>query len=443
MVKPGGYRMEWVTKGHEFDILGAVFQKNNKLFIVGTAEDNEVLCKKLDFLDIAIETSPLLKGRKSKLSKLFYLLLNLLASPPSGKISRIAVGRNGSEFDKDGKTVIINHPNRFYAEYILRQFIMTGEYRKNENIFLANDFLGDYLSIFAVYVCNKLYSKHNALIVTTVCNLNCKYCLNFTPFLKKKEHIDISQLKKAAGIYFSYIDKIGWFHLSGGEPLLYPWFSEIIQYISNNYGSKIDELSFSTNGTVVPSDELCDVFKKYNVKVLVDDYTKAVPKVKSTCMALIKKLREHEIPILLDSKGSFYKQFPPAKASTQLDESGLAEKYDRCQYMYHGQPLKNGRVCNCLYTSFAETAGLIEASSDDYYDLNVFPNTELARKEFMEFRLGYSNRGYSSLCRYCNGSGNINPYKSLAGEQAKGKLNWDVNNPTYLEDSYKIGNREI
>jgi hypothetical protein len=54
-------------------------------------------------------------------------------------------------------------------------------------------------------------------------------------------------------------------------------------------------------------------------------------------------------------------------------------------------------VYNCLYTSFAEIAGLISTSPNDYFDLSSFSNIDIARKELIKFRLGYSSRGYSSL----------------------------------------------
>jgi hypothetical protein len=30
--------MKWINKGHKFDALGSIFQKNNRLFLVGTKE---------------------------------------------------------------------------------------------------------------------------------------------------------------------------------------------------------------------------------------------------------------------------------------------------------------------------------------------------------------------------------------------------------------------
>jgi hypothetical protein len=47
--------MKWINKGHEFDELGAIFQKNNTLVLIGKQSENKVLGKKLEFLNVAVE----------------------------------------------------------------------------------------------------------------------------------------------------------------------------------------------------------------------------------------------------------------------------------------------------------------------------------------------------------------------------------------------------
>jgi MoaA/NifB/PqqE/SkfB family radical SAM enzyme len=428
MVKPGGYRMKWVNKGHEFDALGAVFQKNNKLFLVGTAEDNEALCTKLDFLGIAIETSSLPKGRNSKLSELFYLLLNLLPSPLFGRISRIA-GRRNCESDKSGKTVIINHPNIFYAEYILQQFTMIGKYIKNENIFLVNDFMEKYLSVFAIYVCGKVYLYNIGIIVTTLCNLNCKYCLNFTPYNRNMKHRPLEELKNELDILFPCVDRLANLSISGGETMLYPNVGDLLQYISDRYRNKIDNIGIGTNGTTIPSDELCMILRKSKVTVYADNYSKSIPRLKIPYKKFIEKLVKYGIEHKQIYIKQFYKTFPPLKNYSLYDDLRLSDRFDKC-IQVHYQDQKNGRIAACCYAAYALEAGLIDESEDDYYEINNFPHSIQSKKELVEFRLGYTNKGYVEFCKYCNGFPAINSHIAKNGaEQVKGKLAWDNNNP--------------
>jgi hypothetical protein len=75
--------MKWMNKGHEFDELGHFFQTNNKIVIIGSSEEeNSALKKKLDFLDVSIETTAVLPAKKTKFSKLLYKLLLKLPPPP-------------------------------------------------------------------------------------------------------------------------------------------------------------------------------------------------------------------------------------------------------------------------------------------------------------------------------------------------------------------------
>jgi organic radical activating enzyme len=420
--------MKWVNKGHEFDALGAVFQKNNKLFLVGTAEDNEALCGKLDFLGIAIETSPLLKGRKSKLSELFYLLLSLLPSMPSGRISRIT-RRGGSESDKGGKTVIINHPNKFYAGYVLGQFTMTGKYIKNENVFLVNDFMEKYLSVFAIYVCGKVYLYNIGIIVTTLCNLNCKYCLNFTPYNRNMKHRPLDELKNELDILFPCVDRLANLSISGGETMLYPNVEDLLQYISDRYRNKIDNIGIGTNGTIIPSDELCMTLRKSKVTVYADNYSKSIPRLKTLYKKFIERMTKYDIEHKQIYIKQFYKTFPPLKNYSLYDDRHLSDRFDKC-IQVHYQDQKNGCIAACCYAAYAREAGLIDESKDDYYDINNFPHSMQSKKELVEFRLGFTNKGYVEFCKFCNGFPTINSYISKNGaEQVIGKLAWDSNNP--------------
>jgi MoaA/NifB/PqqE/SkfB family radical SAM enzyme len=428
MVKTRRGIMKWANKGHEFDVLGNIFKKNNRLVLVGTLEDNNNLCEKLNFLDIAIIKFNV-SGKRTKISKLFYLLLNLSSPPPNKKVYKIVKEINKDNASDKGKTVIINHPNRFYAEYILQQFNMTGKYTKNENIFLANDFLKKYLSVFALYVCNKIYFYNIGVIVTTICNLNCKYCLNFTPYNKNMKHRPLEELKKEIDVLFSYVDRLAHLSISGGETMLYPHLGDLLQYVSDKYRDKIDIIGIVTNGSIEPTDELCTILKKSRVTVYADKYSRTIPKIKILYKGFIKKLREFDIENVQIYIKSFYKTFPPLKNYSLYNGQILSDRFDKC-IQIHYQDLKNGRITACCYASYALEAGLVQESEDDYYDINNFSNSMQSRKELVEFRLGYTNKGYVEFCKYCNGFPAINSQIAKNGaEQVKGKLAWDSNNP--------------
>ena len=49
----------------------------------------------------------------------------------------------------------------------------------------------------------------------------------------------LDQVKKDIDIFFSVVDYIMLFHISGGEPFLYPYLKELVTYIGENYRDKI------------------------------------------------------------------------------------------------------------------------------------------------------------------------------------------------------------
>ena len=270
------------------------------------------------------------------------------------------------------------------------------------------------------------------MLVTTICNLNCEYCLNYNPYNKHQKHFDIQELKRCVDIYFSKIDRVGFFELTGGEPTLYPDLQELILYVAQKYGGKIDEFTFVTNGSTVLSDEFCELLKENDVIVLIDDYTMAVPGLEKNLNELKEKLKKIGTKfIVYPQVREFLKSFPPKRENMDLTEEGLKEKYRACTIGV--QNLRDGRLCSCTYHAFAVNAGLIPDNISDWFDMSAMPDDLLSKKALIEFRCGFNQKGYTAWCRFCNGVQTINTNYAPAAEQVKGRLEWDINDPTYLD----------
>jgi organic radical activating enzyme len=435
--------MKWINKGHEFDELGAVFQKNNIIVLIGKRSDNDAVREKLNFLDdIVIEMIDtdfnfVIKLRSSKNSFINF------THRVFNKIKRIKKQIEFKKFYKENSLHQQSEKTLVLSKTVcvrgcgggggIEYFERTDRYLKNKNIFLSDDFFQKYLSIFAVYVCNKVYLYNVGIIVTTVCNLNCKYCLDFTPYNKNMKHRHLDELKNEVDILFSCVDRLVNLSVCGGETLLYPYLGELLQYISCKYRDKIETIGVTTNGTIMPSVELCGILKKCKITVYTDDYSKTVPNVSIPYKQFIKKIMEHGIETHQVYIEYFYKTFPPLGNYSLYNDQSLTDKFDKCIQIcdqVHYQDQKNGRIAACCYEAYALGAGLIKDSVEDYYDINGFSNSVQSKKELVEFRLGYTNKGYVEFCKYCNGFPSINPHIAKNGaEQAKGKLTWDSNNP--------------
>lgn len=395
---------KWTNKGHEFDELGNYFRKNKNILILGYDEKkNNKIKEKLNFLAAKVNITT------KKVNTFLYYLIKYF----------------GIAFLPKNTIIIVEQD----SPKILRRLLSHKSVQQNKNLFFQNDFFEKYLSIFALYVADITYSESQCIILTTHCTLNCKHCLNFNPYIKDKSHNDFEEIKKSIDTYFKAFDYCGLFHLSGGETFMWPHCSELLKYIYNNYKDRYVELGASSNLVVALSDELCQTLHDCQVVLFVDDYTNQIDEKKIEIFnQSLEKLKKHNVNYAIN-KGSelrWFSIFPPVADYTKLTENDLACRYDKCGY--RNSEIRNGFMNNCNYSGFAQRAGVIEQDYSEWYDLNTY--TKDKKFELIEYRLGYSNKGYTEFCKYCNGYININPNNFVpVGEQVKGTLSWNRENP--------------
>lgn len=404
---------KWTNGGHEFDELGEKFIKNKNFLLIGNEDECEKIKKKLEFLGVDVKISGNIPSYESEKKLPFSLNKLLFKSKLKNFLENIAKNR----------TIIrtgVNYDN--YTE----KWITKISKQNNLTIYRVFEFFEKYLPIYAVYVKDIVYSPHNSFICTTVCNLNCKNCLNFTPYNKNKRHYDINKLKENVDVFFNAIDRVGLFHISGGEPQLYPNIIELIEYIYLNYKDKIETLGMVTNAFVVPTDELCKTLKRCKVQVGIDDYRKACPNFSSNFEKCLEKFKKYDIDLAyqVNNETEFFELFPPKCNMENSSEEELEKKFCACANPF--TEIKNGKLYNCNWAEFAMEAGLFTEEENDFYDLKNF--TPDKKKELVEYRLGYTQKGYVEFCRYCNGSPKINKFKEPAAIQVKGLLEWNRRN---------------
>lgn len=177
-----------------------------------------------------------------------------------------------------------------------------------------------------------------------------------------------------------------------------------------------------TNCMVGISDELCETFKECNVIVQVDNYLEAVPQHKDIYENNIKKLNDYKINTEIIPAGinwNWCETYPPKYDYSKLPEEELIKRFDYCGCDF--SEIRNGGLHVCNYQSYAETAGIIEEDKDSFFDLSGNVN----KKELIEFRLKYNNKGYAEFCKSCNGLYPLNLDNIKAAEQTKGIIEWD------------------
>ncbi len=402
--------MKWKNKGREFDKIGS-YIKNKEILFLGCGKEFN---KKISFLN-------------SKLRVIEELPQQIRTNGLINLVNTINKVRLFVKKLKITNEIVIVSDEHKKIYKILTKYI---GFKKNKNIFLETEFNKKYLSVYALYGFGKVYSPFSTCIVlTTLCSLNCKYCLNYQPYIKNKCHIEYEKLKKDIDVFFNSFDRVDSFSLTGGEPLLYKELPDLLYYIANNYRNKVEHLWFATNGTIVPSDELCTAIKDTGTEVIIDNYTKFVPETIDTYNQTVQKCEKFGLKYNEGDIPAFFKTFPPAKDFTRMSEGMLIEKFNECKNSYSGFEIKDGRLYACCYTGFANTASLVEAKDGDYLNLN---NTN--KKELIEFVAGFTKTGYTEFCKYCNcffGKYDGGYDENGVTQQPKNKLlAWDIKNPT-------------
>ena len=269
-------------------------------------------------------------------------------------------------------------------------------YKQDVDFFLIEEFI----SVYYLYRYDKVYFLNISFLPSTACNLKCRHCLNFNPFAKKFYVREWDALKSDVDLFFSHVDFVMQFHVSGGEPMLYQHTAELITYIDSNYGDRIGTMRTATNGTVVPSDEILEKLSKCSVELVVDDYRDAVPQYREKFDMLIQKLEQYQIRYYINKVTSWVDLAPEKTDYSALSEEELIRHRTECGQTW--QELRDGKLYSCNYAAYATVAGIAgEQDIEESYDLRT--HTGDKKKELIEFRLGYTNKGYTNFCKKCRG----------------------------------------
>lgn len=121
----------------------------------------------------------------------------------------------------------------------------------------------------------KLVMDRVSCHVTAKCNLRCKKCAVYIPKIYELGNAPeycINEIKSSFDTYFKIVESVRLISLTGGETLLYPNLSELIEFILA-YEKKFSKLEVFTNGTLsIPEPVLAALSKSEKVCLFVDNY---------------------------------------------------------------------------------------------------------------------------------------------------------------------------
>jgi organic radical activating enzyme len=400
--------MKWTNRGHELDELGARYLKVKNLYIYGAGGDGKRMLKFLrwiklddDFCIKFIDSNPLLQGETCEGTAIISPEQFFCAFNAETDVLTICSESIFFELEK------------IYSGKLPDLFINYAEHKPDY------DFLRRFISVYLMYKRGKLLSPHSNYIITTICNLNCRGCLNFNKYIKQPADESFENFKKHTDIVFSKFDYLASFHFSGGEVMLHKELPMFLQYISETYGDRIFELFFVTNGTIVPNRALLKLMKRTNCSVLLDDYRKSVPKTVNTFPKIKELFHEYGIEYRIANADYWYSLGITDKTEVGqgLSEEELIKRKSECGVHYF-QDFFDGRIFGCCYIGYVndiypnKAAIYTPDANNDYIEIANTPKMEI-----LEYRFGFTNKGYFDLCRRCSEMHGVTSVKIPVAQQ--------------------------
>lgn len=387
--------MKWKNKGHENIFNEITVDKTTKFCIYGAGELGgdlyRTLCK-FDMFFCFIDNSEVIqkKGYNNEivLSEDEYFARNInypiviCASTRNTQVIKSNLDRRGMEYHKD---------------YYIRE-----------------EFADVILPVILYQLFNTTFMSLAQICVTERCTLKCKKCAHGCYNVPiTKADMSIEKVKKSADIFFSKVDYIHEFVLIGGEPLLYKDLTEAVEYIGSKYRNQMNLFSITTNGTIIPSQELINKCKQYNVLIRISNYSGTIKKLEPQYAKLQRLLASNNVEFRLGKKENEWMDYGFDYYQRKCTDEKLIDVFDMCKTPCH--EIRENKFYYCVMARSVSENLKYDIGEDDYLDFEKLTGGNWKR-ELIEFIIGYSEKGYLDMCRYCHGS-ECHRYTIPAAEQ--------------------------
>lgn len=221
--------------------------------------------------------------------------------------------------------------------------------------------------------------------LTTACTLKCKGCNNLMPLYKKTSHVPKENVIRDIRRILGTVDGIITVELIGGEPFVYPWLADILNEVLSY--KAVEEVEITTNGTIIPGDEVLELLRTKKVTVKISHY-----------MSVDYK---NDISLVLHQNGIRYEKYTELQ---WIDSGGtdcrnrsrdeIRSIYMSCYPGKHCKTMYNGRIYACARAASLHDLGICD-DVNGYIDIHKAHNL---REEIRMFWLKESDES----CNYCD-----------------------------------------
>lgn len=252
--------------------------------------------------------------------------------------------------------------------------------------------------------------------LTERCTLKCKKCAHGCYAVSPSSaDLSLNMVYKSADSFFSHIDFIDEFVLIGGEPLLYKELDKAISYMGEKYRSQMRVFSITTNGTLVPSEDVLTMCKKFDVMFRISNYAKTLPWIKERHKKLTEMLDTCEIAYSLGAEETQWMDYGFETIDRKASPEELKKVFRSCRTPCH--EVRGNRLYYCVMARSVAENLHFSVGENDYLDLDSLHGEE-GKETLLKFTLGEFEKGYLDMCNYCHGADSVN-FPIPAAEQVQ------------------------
>lgn len=264
-----------------------------------------------------------------------------------------------------------------------------------------NDFVEYSLDSAYALSTKKLFTPLLVLITNYSCTLDCKYCSNLVPYIKKKQCFDVDKIQSDINTIAKVLH-VNHVQVQGGEPFLHPHLDIIIKSLASSKLTR--HINIATNGTIIIPEKLIEIFHDYKVKIRCGSYNSPKQKIAQ----IEQQCKENDI-VLTVLKDRVWMNLGGIGIQMSNDESAKAS-YDTCSYNTC-YTLSDGLFTKCARSATGHLNDLYTFYPEDHVNIRTdFDTLKHRLKIFM------NNHHFMNACRYCYGG---NAKEISVGEQLK------------------------
>lgn len=378
--------MIWNNRGRQLDTLGVKFRDKKNIVFYGLSYRLVEVYDRISFLDTDI-----------------VCCWDKHCGERVEKITRGGICGSFADavtlMEKKNYLLIITLADNAESKALKRKLILSG-YKEEQDFMDASSFLEFYLPLYALYAHGKCYVEYVNHPTNWKCTLKCKKCAFCMPYLKHGEE-SLDKLNREADLLFAKVDFIYDYSVIGGEALLE---QELllgqVKYLIENYSHRFHNISFISNATVLPQDELLVFMDKHREKI--DFYVscyKNVPGWQRKFERFEEAFRKRNMSFGLIEDESWIDFGFDEGVNFDWQPEDMQRHFDLCGQ--HCRRLQDGKLAYCADSYNAQLAFYPEI--DQQGELLDLEDPGLGKAEMVEWFYGYQEKGYLEMCRHCNG----------------------------------------